>query len=284
MAEEKKEKKPKSKTRKIIEWILTGLFAIIFAFVAVGTVDGMIHKKQYYGQSIRLGWGSFIVQTDSMKDQYPVGSAILTYRDSAESVYKKYQEGKTDIDITFFDIERVSGVKPTYPDFAGVEGEPTPPTQNPMTHRLREIQYHPEVEVGKGRYVFIVSGTNDQGNLSLKGQYQTFTEKHYLGVVKVKSTVLGGFFQFIGSVWGLLVLLLVPACYLIVTSVLDIFKAYNDVDEEAPAAIGADGSSEQVDIDGLSAADRERLKQELLQEMLDKKAAERAKKDKKEEK
>lgn len=282
MADETKEKKPKSKARKIIEWILTGIFAVIFVFVAIGTVDGMIHKKEYYGQSVRLGWASFVVKTDSMKDQYPVGSAILTYRDSVDSVYKKYQEGKKDIDITFFDIERISGTEPTYPDFVGPAGEPTPPTRNPMTHRLREVQYHPEVKMGEGRYVFITSGTNDQGNLSLKGQYQTFTEKHYLGVVKVKSAVLGGFFQFIGSVWGLLVLLLVPACYLIITSVLDIFKAYKDVDEEAVPAEGQSAQKEQVEIDGLSAADRERLKQELLQEMLDKKAAERAKANKEE--
>ena len=35
MAKEKKEKKPKSKARKIIEWVLTGLFLVLFAIAGI---------------------------------------------------------------------------------------------------------------------------------------------------------------------------------------------------------------------------------------------------------
>ena len=69
---EKKPKRPKSKARKIIEWVLVGIFGAIFAFAAAATIDGMIHKNENYGQSLRFGVGTFVVQTDSMEPEYKV--------------------------------------------------------------------------------------------------------------------------------------------------------------------------------------------------------------------
>ena len=43
MANEKREKKPKSKTRRIIEWILTGIFFVIFAIAGIAQIDGLIN-------------------------------------------------------------------------------------------------------------------------------------------------------------------------------------------------------------------------------------------------
>ena len=43
-----KNKKPKSKARKIIEWILTGLFAVIFVFFGVMTIVGQVTKKDNF--------------------------------------------------------------------------------------------------------------------------------------------------------------------------------------------------------------------------------------------
>ena len=67
---DKKGKKKKSKARVIIEWILTGLFGVLFVTVLVGQIDGMIHANDHYGQQIRLGFGSFVVLTDSMEPEY----------------------------------------------------------------------------------------------------------------------------------------------------------------------------------------------------------------------
>ena len=64
--EKKKEKKPKSKARKIIEWVLTGIFLVIFAIVGIAQIDGLVNKKKHYGQQIRFGYATFVVQTDSM--------------------------------------------------------------------------------------------------------------------------------------------------------------------------------------------------------------------------
>ena len=99
---EEKAKKPKSKTRKIIEWVLTGIFLAIFAVVGLAQIDGLVNKKSHYNQQIRFGYGTFVVQTDSMEPEYKVKTAIITYLEDADKIYKSYQAGK-DIDVTFFD-------------------------------------------------------------------------------------------------------------------------------------------------------------------------------------
>ena len=138
-----------------------------------------------------------------------------------------------------------------------------------MTHRIREIHIDETKEYGEGRYTFVVSGINTSEHQSQAGQYQAFTEKQYLGVVQANSKVLGGFYRFISSPWGLLVFLLIPAFYLVITSVLDIFSAMKDDDESDEG--GDDNKNTPSSLDELSDKDRERLKKELLEQMLNKK-------------
>ena len=63
-----KKKRKKSKVQNIIEWVVTGIFAVIFVIAAIGQVDGFINAKKHYGEKLRLGFGSFIVKTNSMKE------------------------------------------------------------------------------------------------------------------------------------------------------------------------------------------------------------------------
>ena len=268
LEEGKKAKKPKSKARRIIEWILTGIFFIAFGIFAAGQIDGMIHKSDNYGQTISFGYGSFVILTDSMEPDYMTNSAIITYREDLDSVYKRYQQSLTDssitIDMTFMDVYNVY-FKPTdHPEL----NDQTNPTGAVMTHRLREIHIDETKAYGDGRYTFIVSGINISEHQAQAGQYQVFTEKQYFGIVQANSKVLGGFYQFISSPWGLLVFLLVPAFYLVITSVLDIFSAMKDDDENDE---GSDGNNTPSSLDELSKEDRERLKKEMLEEMLGKK-------------
>ena len=103
MSEQKKEKRvkrPKSKARKIVEWILTGIFLALFAFVMAGQIDGMVHKKDHYNQQIRFGYGTFMVKTDSMKPLYGINTALITYLEDPEKIYERFQKGET-VDITF---------------------------------------------------------------------------------------------------------------------------------------------------------------------------------------
>ena len=274
---EEKAKKPKSKTRKIIEWVLTGLFLAIFAVVGLAQIDGLVNKKSHYNQQIRFGYGTFVVQTDSMEPEYKVKTAIITYLEDADKIYKSYQAGK-DIDVTFFDAYQGENeyTKPTdHPELT----RRTSATQYPMTHRVQEIHVNENLKKGEGRYTFITSGINrrseylgwHEGDPDIViDQYQVFTEKELLGRVKVNSPFLGGVFGFVSSIWGLLILLLIPSFYLIITSVIDIFKAYKEP-EEIPEGVKKENKNGEVQ---LSEEDKKRLKEELLKEMINKKKGE----------
>ena len=272
MSEEaKKVKKPKSKARKIIEWVLTGLFVAIFAVLGVAQIDGMVHKKDHYNQTIRFGYGTFVVQTESMEPKYKVKSAIVTYLDSPEQLLKRYNKGET-IDITFFDAYQANNEN-TLPN---AEKNPaltdrTPATGLPMTHRLQELKKGED-----GHYYFFTAGINTGVSSVLDNegrvkQYQVFTEKELLGRVVIGSAFLGGVFGFVSSVWGLLILLLIPAFYLVITSVIDIFKAYKEPAEAKESTNSNSGETTKSGTLELSEADKKRLKEELLEEMLNKK-------------
>lgn len=285
MSEEKKKapKKPKSKGRKITEWILTGIFLVIFAILGIGQIDALVHQKDHHGQQLKFGFGTFVVQTESMDPDYKKGDALVTQLQSFESIYKEFQKGKT-IDLTFYydwNAYNEAGMnalaKPTdHPHLV----ERIEPAGFPIiTHRVMEIHVDESIKSGKGRYTFIAAGinnsiaaaTDDDGYVK---QYQSFTEQYVLGRVVVGSAFLGGVFSFVSSVWGLLILLLIPAFYLIITSVIDIFKAYKEPEEETASANaegGAESPKENKGNVNLSEADKKRLKEQLLQEMLEKK-------------
>ena len=270
MSEEKKVvKKPKSKARKIIEWVLTGIFAALFIVIGIAQIDGMVHKKDHYNQVIRFGYGTFVVQTESMEPKYKVKTALVTYLDSPEAIMKRFEKGE-EVDVTFFDAYNASNAYTLpstvkNPDNSHLTDRTTA-TGLPMTHQLRDIKKGDD-----GHYYFITAGINTGVSSALDGegyikQYQVFTEKELLGRVVIGSAFLGAVFGFVSSPWGLLVLLLIPAFYLIITSVIDIFKAYKEPDE----ATEPSSSEEKGSLD-LSEEDKKRLKEELLEEMLNKK-------------
>jgi signal peptidase I len=276
---EKRVKKPKSKARKIIEWVLTGIFLALFAFVLAGQIDGMVHKKEHYNQQLRFGYGTFVVKTDSMEPKYMIGTALITYNEDADKIYERFQKGE-EVDITFVDVYNTNN-EYTSPLNNPELTKRTDPTGVPMTHRVKEVHVNNNQEKGKGKYTFITAGINTRStNLGWKegepdiviNQYQAFTEKEILGRVTVNSAFLGGVFSFVGSPLGLLVLLLIPAFYLVVSSVIDIFKAYK---EPEPATEGAGGPSNNNNGPvTLSEADKKRLKEQLLEEMISKKKGE----------
>ncbi len=270
----KRVKKPKSKARKIFEWVVTGILAALFVVSGAAQIDGMVNRKNHYGQMIRFGMGAFIVKTDSMEPEYPVKTAIITKLKSLDDIYAEYTAGET-VDVTFINV---------YSQADELADNPTDPVLTNrvtsgeayglvITHRVREIKVRENPVGDESKYVFIVAGINDQGMYSRQGQYQAFTEKELLGQVVVNNRFLGGVFGFISSVWGLLILLLVPAFYLVISSVMDLFKAF----KEEPEGAAEGGGAAPAGLEGLSDKDRARLKQEMLEQMLAKKAEERAK-------
>ena len=280
MSEEKKiVKKPKSKARKIIEWVLTGVFVALFTVVGIAQIDGLIHKKDHCGQSLRFGYGTFVVQTESMEPDYKKGDALVTKLESFESIYNRFQEGKK-VDVTFYYdwncYTEASVNELAYPHYNPQLTSRIEPADFPIiTHRVMEIHVDESVKAGEGRYTFIAAGinksvasaTDSQGRIY---QYQAFTEKYLLGRVVIGSAFLGGVFSFVSSVWGLLILLLIPAFYLVISSVIDIFKAYKEVEEPQTASSDGEKTTNSGTLE-LSEADKKRLKEELLEQMLNKK-------------
>ena len=279
--EKKKVKKPKSTARKVIEWVLTGIFGAIFVVLGLAQIDGMVHKKDHYGQLVRFGFSNYVVRTDSMEPDYKVESANIAFLEDVDKIYKRFQKGE-ELNATFWDSYTAENeyTKPlTHPELTKRTEPASPGFNAPMTHQIKEIHVNPSLKKGEGRYTFITAGINTRSEYMgwkegdpdlIINQYQVFTEKELLGIVIINSNFLGAVFNFVGSPFGLLALLLVPALYLIITSVIDIFKAYKDPDEEVTE--GAPNSN-KGNLD-LSDEDKKRLKEELLEEMLNKKKGE----------
>ena len=272
MAKEKKVKKPKSKARKITEWVLFGVFGALSLVVMAGLIDSMVHKKENYEQPIRFGVGTFVIITDSMEPEIKVDDMVITYKEKVEDFVERFKKGET-VDIAFADLN--IGVSDFVPDTDAFKkengGSRSKETKLVMTHRLREVHVNEDIEYGKGRYFFVTSGINTGGVQSLEGEYQLITEKQYLGTVKMVNTALGHFMSFVSSAYGLLILLLVPATYLIVMSSIDIYKAVKE--DEAASNEPSNNSGDHLS--NLSEKDKQRLKDELLDEMI------KAKKEKK---
>ena len=270
--------KNKSKARKIVEWILFGLFGVLFVFVMAGNIDGLVHQKENHKQMIRFGYGSFVIITNSMEPEIKKGDAIITYKENVKTFESRLAKGEK-LDLTFMnEVPRVNynpvtpeyhDIDPTYPEFKAV-----------ITHRLVEIHVDESVAYGEGRYTMVVAGINSNGEYSKATQYQIYTEKQYLGTVKVSNAALGAVFQFMTSVWGLIILLLVPAGYLIVVSTIDIFKTLKEAEQKEIE----EQKNNPVDarLAGLSEEEKARLKKELLAEMVKAKREEKEKKNEKE--
>ncbi len=82
----KREKKPKSKAVKIIEWVLLGIFLLVFGFLGAAQIDGMVNKNKNNDEEIRFGVGTFIVLTNSMEPLYKTQSALITYKEEMDVV------------------------------------------------------------------------------------------------------------------------------------------------------------------------------------------------------
>ena len=264
MGKKKIEKKPKSKARKIIEWVLTGIFLAVFGFFGVMTIIAQTTKSKNYGVPNYGGYQVMVVLTDSMEPTYKVDSAVIV---------KKVNPGtlKVGDDVTFmWDIRNDGNLMP-------------------MTHRLTKINSYVEPD-GSTHYNFVAHGINTASKqcagdihgtetADCTNQSQSFNENLLLGKVIGHSVFLGGVFNFMTTPWGLLILLLIPAFYLIISSGIDIVKAAKSKEDEeeklategAAAANGDNPPNPDDKLSNLSAEDKERLKKELLNQMLEEK-------------
>ena len=242
MENAKKEKKPKSKARKIVEWVLVGLFSAVFAFFAVMQIVAYSTKRSNHGVPKYGNYQVLQILTDSMEPKYKVKGVVFVEDVKPETL-------EVGDDVTFM---------------WNVNGQ-----MMPMTHRLSDIKT-PE-ETGTGHYQFTAHGINknsSQCSGDCTDQTQVFNEASLLGKVVGYSVVIGGIFTFMTTPWGLLVLLLLPALYLIITSVIDIVRAAKDPETETEGEIKTESEGA---LSGMSEEDKKRLKEELLNQMIEEK-------------
>ena len=100
-------------------------------------------------------------------------------------------------------------------------------------------------------------------------QTQSFDERKIIGRVQEVNGFLTVIYSVFTSTWGLLTLILIPAIYLIITSVIDIVKTMTEK-EESPSSSNNTGLAKDDLLSQLSPKDLERLKKDLLNELLDK--------------
>lgn len=274
--ESKKVKKPKSKARKIIEWVATGILGAIFVFAAACNIC-KIATRTSEREGHAFGYYSFTVLTDSMEPVYPVDSVIIVHKEEPQKIVEQWNEikdlkldsqDKRNINLSFVDSYKTK-VLSGFEEYNYQTDNVKDVNGNPivMTHQLFNIKINDNIEEGNGKYIFFVHGINISEHQAQEGQYQAFSEKELLGVVKTNSALLGGASKFLSSIWGLLICLLIPCLYIIVTSVLDIFKAYHSDDDELVEE-GANASSSGNSLENMSEQDYEKLKQEMINEML----------------
>ena len=264
------EKKPKSKARKIIDWVVTGVFATLI--VGVGTV--FVLNRFSKNQNV-LGAAYQKVLTDSMSPVYKVNDIIVVKKTDPQKIYTWVNEGK-DVDVSFRvkDIVEPVSLINTFKN-----------SDVSMTHRILTAEYSeaPLVDEITGvtyHYTFVTHGINTQsewcksasGYNDCTNQTQKFHENALIGKVERKSHLL----TFATSVWGLLILLLVPCMYLITASVFDICKALDKTEENPePGEVSEEGKrvigSKDDPLAGLSDKEKEKLKKQMLDELLGKK-------------
>lgn len=266
---EKQEKKPKSKLRKAIEWTGTALLGIVFAFVAVCNVAKLLTRNEY-GLGTSFGYSSYVVLTNSMEPSYKVKTAIIAYKDDPQKICDMFDEIKDlnlemdderNINLTFFDAYK--GKHPTGIDSINNQ---TSPIKAVMTHQMFRYEIDESKTEGQGRYIFFVHGINTESENYKPNQYQVFTEKELLGRVVQNSVVLGAISQFLTSVWGLFICLLIPALYLIISSVIDVYKAVKMKEDEEDLVVDTQDGSTSVN--EISEEQYEKLKKEMINEMI----------------
>jgi len=278
----KKVKKERSKVRKIIEGIFVGIFVALVGVSCFAMISSTVAKKEggneYAPTSVGNIYMPIIVLTDSMEPDIKTDSAIFLKKITPEEVVEKYNNNEK-VDLCFDDYFAVyqnitSAYTETTINFLAnysVNGvgqpktdrttESTPAPIRTLTHRLFYIQINNDTPLGEGKYFFFVEGINTEStHYSATNQYQVFTESELYGLVTGSSVFIGGVFSFVKSPLGLIILLLIPTLYMVISSVLDLFKAY----EPEPEGTSPDG------LKGLSKKDIKRLKEEMLNQIINK--------------
>ena len=273
MSKETKKVK-KSKLRRTLEWIFLSIFGVFFVVIFGFQIVGNITKKDIFGVPNVLGTQIMMVLTDSMEPDYKVDDMIIVQEISPEKIYNLVASNPKTKEGTIKFQDTAQNLKWIEQECLVIDTDSlkidlsfyysTSQLKMTMTHRLVGIRLNEDIKEGSGRYDFFVQGINKESKNYSGDQGQAFDERVLLGKVQFGSTFLGIVYKGVTSVWGLLILILLPSGYLIITSILDIVKGLKEDDEVTKQKV------ESTDGLQLSNEDKERLKSELLEELLNK--------------
>ena len=223
-----------------------------------------------------------MVLTDSMEPEYMVGDVLIINKvKSYSDLVEEYRLGDDGVENTEDDAIVTIGSSTTtlvdgatidltfLYDIAGIGEEFS------VTHRVSKVVIREDLEEGSGRFFFTTHGINtDSEQCSTNGgdctnQTQSFDERKVIGRVQSVNGFLTVVYSVFTSTWGLLALILIPAIYLIITSVIDIVKTMSEKEETSSSSNSASLAKDDL-LSQLSPKDLERLKKDLLNELLDK--------------
>lgn len=192
---------------KVIKKTLNVVFILILAVAAAVFLLSVITARSNHGVPNYFGYQIMVVKTDSMAPTLPVGTGIVVKKEPIADLKPKSETASGDI---------ISYYSPRYKAI--------------VTHRLIGVS---ETD---GQYTLQTIGEN--ANSDQCGQTvciytpETVSGQNYMGKVVTVSDPLGGFFRFITHPLSMGFLIGIPAAYLVISLIYDIFNGKDDSKEE----------------------------------------------------
>jgi len=243
--EPKKKKSPMSYVRKVLDYVLI----IFIAVIAVAEVVGLATKSSNYDVPNIFGYQFLVVETDSMAEDefgnevYPVGVGLICQKVDVDTI-------EVGDDITFY----WSSINST------------------ITHRVYEIETDDNGEVES----FLCHGINANAELYNASQFQDVSVDLVLGKIVAKSYALGNFITAMQTPYVVILLIIIPAGFITVSSVIDMINVKKMSEEELEEKYGeGKGKKDKPQVDpndplaGMSEEEKEELKKQMIEEILD---------------
>ena len=208
-----------NKARRVAKRISTVFFILLFTGIVACIVSVVTTKHIYHQPASLFGYRIVKILTDSMAPEIPANSYVLVKNIEGGKV----KEGDIVVHI------------PAYGEYAGL----------PMTHKcIRGPQMETEGEAA-GQTCILTQGTKEGAPVDPPVPIANVQSVYIASVAKA-----GGFFDFLTSVWGIIVLIAVPSLIVIVLQVIRMVRAvFAKPDEEAVKA-----EAERIEKERTSAA------------------------------
>ena len=198
----------KKKSQRKILGILFDVFTVVVIFFVIFLLFCMFQMKGLSANGIALGgFRAFLIQTMSMEPEYPVGSVVVAKSVPVETL----KEG----DVISFRVGQGGLV---------------------LTHRIVDIERFED-----GYYMITT-----KGDTNLENDRDKVDGRDVFGIIIMCIPKLGLMLNWLRSIWGLLLLVILPAGLVIVGESVRLTKVIKEEKEKkrAEEALNSDADSE----------------------------------------